>query len=274
MPKHGYRFVAEIKADEGQSVPTPRSSGPDHSQHAAIRMLLRAILGGAAAGIIGGVVYGMIGLADAPSALSSLLVLVVLCGGVGLLAGVGVGAGLALADRFASGSRLWLAVGGALGGAIVGALAKLLGSDAFNLLLGAAPDTMTGAPEGLIIGLAIGLALLVPGQTPDGRTSPAPVAVAGALGVVSGALIAFSGGCLMAGSLAALAEAFGGSKVGLERIAALFGEADFGPLSLAFTTAFEAMLFATMVVAAIRFRTARHDRPVRPVDAARVPGSV
>ena len=71
-----------------------------------------------------------------------------------------------------------------------------------------------------------------------------------------------------------LAEAFGDSRIGLGRIAAMFGEQDFGPLSLAFTTAFEAMLFVTMVVAAIRLLPDRHGNRTPAGDVGRYAGSV
>lgn len=272
VPKHGYRFVGDVRREEvapgkeahaGKSEPLP-----------APILLWRATAGGCAAGLIGGALYGLIGLPDAPSALSTLLVMLVLCGGVGLVAGLGVGAGLALAARLAPNSRGWLVAGAAIGGAVVGALGELLGVDAFTLLFGRAPSDIAGLPEGLALGLTIGVILLVPPSDRDGRRSFIPIAIAVPLGLVSGAIIAFAGGRLMAGSLEMLAEAFGESRIGLERIAAMFGEQGFGPLTLAFTTAFEAMLFVTMVIAATRLWPERPVGSTLSGDARRVPGSV
>ena len=274
VPKHGYRFVGEVRREEIADGPSPKRSAEVAPLHKALALLWRAMIGGTGAGIIGGVLYGMIGLPGAPGALSALLVMVALCGVVGVLAGLGVGAGLGIAAYFAPHSRAWQVGGAALGGGLVGATSELLGVDAFTLLFGRAPSDMTGLPEGLALGCAIGCALLVRPRESDGRRSFMPIALAVPLGLVSGAMIAFAGGRLMAGSLEKLAEAFGDSRIGLGRIAAMFGEQAFGPLSLAFTTAFEAMLFVTMVVAAIRLLPDRRETRTPAGDAGRYAGSV
>lgn len=49
-------------------------------------------------------------------------------------------------------------LGGALGGVAVGGFAGLLGLDTLRLLTGSAPERIAGAGEGLVIGLAAGLA--------------------------------------------------------------------------------------------------------------------
>ena len=258
VPKHGYRFVGEVRREEIADGPSPKRSAEVAPLHKALALLWRA----------------MIGLPGAPGALSALLVMVALCGVVGVLAGLGVGAGLGIAAYFAPHSRAWQVGGAALGGGLVGATSELLGVDAFTLLFGRAPSDMTGLPEGLALGCAIGCALLVRPRESDGRRSFMPIALAVPLGLVSGAMIAFAGGRLMAGSLEKLAEAFGDSRIGLGRIAAMFGEQAFGPLSLAFTTAFEAMLFVTMVVAAIRLLPDRRETRTPAGDAGRYAGSV
>jgi hypothetical protein len=78
-------------------------------------------------------------------AISVLLVLVCLTILAALIGSIGVAFGIAAAD-FIPGRRWWApTLGGGLGGLIVGASAKLLGLDAFNLLLGAAPGDITVA---------------------------------------------------------------------------------------------------------------------------------
>ena len=161
VPKHGYRFVGEVRREEIADGPSPKRSAEVAPLHKALALLWRAMIGGTGAGIIGGVLYGMIGLPGAPGALSALLVMVALCGVVGVLAGLGVGAGLGIAAYFAPHSRAWQVGGAALGGGLVGAMSELLGVDAFTLLFGRAPSDMTGLPEGLTLGCAIGCALLV-----------------------------------------------------------------------------------------------------------------
>jgi hypothetical protein len=62
----------------------------------------------------------------------------------------------------------------------------------------------------------------------------------------------------MGGSLASLADAFPDSRLRLDGIGAMFGEARFGPVSQAVTAGLESALFASLVVAAMvlasRFR--------------------
>ena len=106
--------------------------------------------GGALAGSIGGVIYGFAGaaqpLAPGMGAVSVVLVIAIATFAVAALGAAGVSFGIAAAT-FASGRNLlWHVVGGALGGMAVGAIVKLLGLDALNLLFGRSPGDITGAP--------------------------------------------------------------------------------------------------------------------------------
>src|SRR3546814_12172690 len=58
-------------------------------------------------------------------------------------------------------------------------------------------------------------------------------------GAIVGAVIPLSGGRLMGGSLDLLARSFEGSRLRLDQIGAVFGEAGFGPISQAATGALE-----------------------------------
>ena len=60
-----------------------------------------------------------------------------------------------------------------------------------------------------------------------------------------------AGGRLLVGSLATLAEAFPQSRLTLDPVGAVFGEAGLGPVSHAVASGLEGMLFAGCVVAAI-----------------------
>ena len=64
-------------------------------------------------------------------------------------------------------------------------------------------------------------------------------------------LIALAGGRLMGGSLDLLASRFPESRLRLEQIGSLFGEADFGPVSRAVTGCMEGALFGVFVVGAM-----------------------
>ena len=158
-------------------------------------------------------------------AASVLLVLVCLSILAGLIGGAGVGFGIAAAEFAPSRRWPWSALGGALGGLIVGALAKLLGLDAFTLLLGVSPGAITGGAEGALLGGAVGLAawLARPGQIGRG------VGIAALLGGAAGVLITMLGGRLMGGSLDLLANSFPASRLRLDQIGLAFGEQGFGP---------------------------------------------
>lgn len=248
VPKHGYRFVAEVEA-----VDRPRAAPPEPDHRPLPALGAAGALGGAAAGAVGGFLYGFVG-APAPlqsgvGAVSVVLVLTCLTMAVGFLGGAGVAFGVALSARLPA--RLGRApiLGGALGGLVVGGLVKLVGLDAFNLLFGRTPGDITGAFEGLLLGAAIGLgASLRQGRAGAVRRA---VLVTAAAGGAAGLAIPLIGGHLMGGSLQLLVGRFPGSRLSLDPIGGLFGEAGFGPLSQAVTGALEGALFCACVVAAM-----------------------
>jgi hypothetical protein len=75
--------------------------------------------------------------------------------------------------------------------------------------------------------------------------------IAAALGGTAGLLIILSGGRLMAGSLQLLSRQFPESRLSLDPIGSLFGEAGFGPVSQIVTGGLEGALFGTAVVGAM-----------------------
>lgn len=246
VPKHGYRFIAPVERveDARQSV----RSRIDWREF----FLLGAAgtIGGGVAGFFGGLFYGFAGasqpLQPGMGAISVLLVLLCLAILMALIGGAGVGFGIAAAG-FAR-ARYWLVVGGAVGGLLVGAIVKLLGLDAFTLLIGRSPGDITGPFEGLILGAAVGLGAWLASRFSTLRRGAVAAALAGAAG---GLLIALLGGRMMGGSLDLLARQFPGSRLRLDHIGALFGERGFGPVSQAVTSALEGALFAGCLVAAM-----------------------
>jgi DNA-binding winged helix-turn-helix (wHTH) protein len=269
VPKHGYRFVAAVERIEAEALPldgggfgrgwsvrkgsaglighpTPNPS-PSRGGERWRRIALiggAGTLGAGVAGTLGGLVYGFAG-AAAPGgtgAASVLLVLLWLTIAAAAIGGAGVSFGIA------AGAPRWTIAGGALGGLIVGAVAKLLGLDAFNLLLGRSPGDITGGAEGLALGASVGLGALLARRTSLRRG----IALAALSGGGAGLAVPLLGGKLMGGSLDLLVRGFPGSRLRLDSIGALFGEAGFGPLSQAATGAMEGALFAGCIVGAMR----------------------
>jgi DNA-binding winged helix-turn-helix (wHTH) protein len=254
VPKHGYRFIAPVERGVSASVPTAIRAG-------FARELL--LLGGAGtfgaggAGVIGGLLYGFVAasqpLQPGMGTLSVLLVLLCVTASVALLGGAGVAFGVAMAQVAAPRAWHWHIIGGATGGMLVGAIVKLLGLDAFGLLLGQSPGDITGAPEGALLGGAVGLAGWLATRA---RSLRRCVAISALTGGAAGVLIALLGGRLMAGSLDLLARSMPHSRLRLDAFGALFGEAGFGPVSQAVTAGLEGALFAGCISGAMLL--ARH----------------
>jgi len=260
-PKHGYRFIAGVEAGAGAAVvmaapvaatelPAP-SSSPGLAE--AWRLVLAGTAGGAVAGAIGGLIYGFAGASDPlqPGLGSGSIVLVLTC--VTILVAVtgatGVSLGVAAADLLAKRPGPWRIVSGALGGLIVGAVVKLLGLDAFSLLLGQAPAGITGGGGGLVLGGAVGFGAWL--LTRDGVSLRRAVVTAGAIGAVAGVAFGLMGGRLFGGSLDQLAQQFQPSRLSLDGIGRLFGEDGFGLISRTVTGGLEGLLFAACLVGAM-----------------------
>lgn len=238
VPKHGYRFIAAVEADPAaERLPRARPRPTNW-----LVLTAAGTLGGGAAGVIGGLFYGFAAASDAGTgAISALLVLLAVITIVALVGAAGVAAGIAGAIA-AGRPTAWSIAGGAAGGLVVGAVVKLLGLDAFSILFGRSPGDITGAPEGLLLGAATGLAVWA-GMGRARRSALIALACGGA----AGALIARTGGHLMGGSLALLETHFPGSRLHLDGIFGAFGEAGFGPVTQTVTAALEGALFAACV---------------------------
>ena len=254
VPKHGYRFIAPVSAPEtepererGVAVQPAR-----RSWRTTINLGVAGTLGGGVAGIVGGLVYGFAGASqpDQPGigAMSVLLVLVSLSVLIALLGAAGVAFGIAATGFAADRGRRWSIAGGALGGLIIGAVVKLLGLDAFTLLIGQSPGDVTGPFEGTVIGAAVGLGAWLAHRLRSVRQG---VAAATVCGGAAGAVLPLLGGRMMGGSLDLLAHHFPTSRLRLDQIGALFGEPGFGPVSQVVTGGLEGALFAGCVVGAM-----------------------
>jgi hypothetical protein len=200
--------------------------------------------------MLGGLLYGFAASAPPMGESTLIIVLMALTGALGLIGGAGVGFGIAGTAWVPSPRWQWPVFGGMMGGIMVGALGKMLGIDGFNLLFGHAPSDMTGAPEGSLLGAAIGMgAWLARGTDQAGRG----LALGALTGGAAGALIPSLDGHLLGGSLDLLSRQFPDSHVRLAAIGGSFGEPGFGPVAQVVTGAIEGAVFGAGVVGALVF---------------------
>jgi hypothetical protein len=251
VPKHGYRFIAEAEwaGTEG--------AAPAATSHFDLELVLQtggfAGLGGALAGVGGGLFYGLAASPPSPAegigAISVLLVLLALNVLIGLTAGLGVGGGIGATSLIPSDKWQWSTAGGMFGGLAIGGIVKLLGLDAFALLFGRSPEGMAGPAEGALLGAALGFAAWVAlnRQLALGRSA----AVGGLAGAIAGLLVPLLGGHLLGGSLNLLARGFPDARFRLDAIGALLGENGFGRTSEALTATIEGGLFGLCVAGAL-----------------------
>jgi DNA-binding winged helix-turn-helix (wHTH) protein len=268
VPKHGYRFIAPVSVDEDAPVvtspvaPTVVQAGSSPIRQFAL-LGLAGTMGGGAAGLVGGLLYGF-ATASGPAApgvgeASALLVLIFITMLAGVIGGAGVAFGIAASAFARSRTLLWTVGGGAFGGLAVGAFARLIGLDAFNLLLGQSPGDITGGAEGALLGAAAGLGARFATRAGAAASFERAIAPAALAGAIAGLLIPLLGGQMMGGSLDLLARQFPASHLRLGQIGALFGEQGFGLTSQLVTGAIEGCLFAAGVVGAM-FLAARSQR--------------
>lgn len=248
VPKYGYRFIAPVEALDRGARPAALENEPQQWREFVV-LGSAGTIGGACAGAIGGLIYGFAGAsASGVGAISVLLVLLFVTLLVAVIGGAGVSFAIAIVTvaRVRSWQRLVLA--GAAGGLFVGAFGKLLALDAFTLLVGRSPTGITGAMEGLLVGAGTGLGSWLAIRDGSVRGGSALAALSGA---AAGLAISLLGGRLMLGSLELVAETFPSSRLRLDQIAHLFGEARIGTATRVGSTILEAALFGSCVVGAM-----------------------
>ncbi len=246
VPKHGYRFIAPVQLLEGGA--PVRAADADDRWRAFTMIGAAGTVGGAVAGVVGGLVYGFAAASQSVGALSVLLVLLCVTLLVAAIGAAGVSFAIATAALARTRSWQWLTLAGALGGLFVGAFGKLFGHDSFVLLVGRSPGGITGGTEGLLLGAAVGLGAWLAFPSGSLRRGTAFAALTGA---AAGVVIVLLGGRLMFGSLELLAAAFPGSRLRLDPLPGMFGEAGFGPVTSFATTIVEGALFSASVVGAM-----------------------
>ncbi len=170
------------RAGRGAAGRRSASAGRSPSRSAGrvgFRWRRRGTLGGGVVGVAGGLLYGLGASPDplrpAVGAASFLIVMLSVNIFAAALAGFAIGAGIAAAHRYRrsedcrNGPRRRARRAGRRGAA------KLLGIDAFSVLLGKAPVGIAGGFEGLVLGGAIGLGShLSIARVGPGRRFPAP----------------------------------------------------------------------------------------------------
>lgn len=249
VPKHGYRFIAIVEFGAAGNASSVVEPVPEMHYTRLQQFLvtgLAATAGGAIAGAIGGLLYGFAAASQAQSgggALSALLVLWLLTILLATIGAAGVGFGIAAAEAYKPQSLPAMVIGGGLGGLAVGAFARLLGFDAFNLLLGSSPQDFTGASEGAILGAAASAAVWFTRRMAHNRPIMSLAIPSVLLGAAAAFLISLTGGRLFGGSLAALSEQFPQSSLRLDPLGVLAGESSFGLVSQTVSAGLEAMLF-------------------------------
>ena len=211
-----------------------------------------ASIGGGIAGLFAGTVGSLI-LVATPDSDASLQVVPVLgvigacCGAAG---GAGVAAGLSVAESIARSWRTAALIGGAaIGGAVAGFAAQVLGRSTLAALVGVNVD-IGGGMEGLVIGGAAGLGYSLATSHADGglaaprgsRRIAASAATAAACGLAALAL-ALAGRPLVGGTIHLIAQASASSQATLTSLGRLIGEPDFGPLTAAVIATGEGAVF-------------------------------
>jgi DNA-binding winged helix-turn-helix (wHTH) protein len=237
VPKHGYRFITEQTAPTPAAPVTPRLQGSPVAG--------ACTLAGLAAGALAGLIYGLIA---ATGGGAQVLIMAAMIGALGLLAGAGLGAGMAAALTWRGRADGWVVGGTAIGGLAVGALGNLLGRESIGLLSGVSIANVTGPFEGVVLGTAAGLAAWA---ALAGCKRQTVIAACGLAGVSAAGLIHVSGGTLLAGSLHVAEQGLPGTRLNIAEIGVLLGEAGLTRSALGLTLFAESVAFVLAIGAGL-----------------------
>lgn len=222
-------------------------------------------LGGATAGMIGGLMLGLALAtarhATALEAVSLMLVLISLGLLVSALGAFGVSFGMTAAAHITyRHSRWWSIVGGAAGGAVIGWSAHLVGVDTLQTLFGKNPTEITGAFEGGVVGAGVSLGAVLTGRLLNGGRPWQRIFGAALGALAAGALLTIIGGNLFSASLELIARSFANSQIRMEPVASFFGEVHFGRTTQIALGAIEGMLFGGCLVGGMELLARRGDK--------------
>ncbi len=219
----------------------------------ARRRWLAGISGAALAGLLAGLVGGVI-LRFGPGATATDAVIAALpLIGVAIAAtgAAGVGLGITFAEVvFRKMRRTAVSIGGAFGGGLTAAIAHSLASTLLASLFGLELSASAGGLEGLVIGgaAAAGYAHSTIAReggmaTPQGSARVRVVLVTGLTCAVGAGLLGWQGSYLGALSLDLVAAVFPESQVALDPLARLLGEIQPGPITRVCVSAWEGLMF-------------------------------
>jgi hypothetical protein len=254
VSRHGYRFVFTDVVEEGDEEEHDGAARPlEVPEVVQARALQRpsephgrrwtaAAAGGGLAGMLTGVVGGLILAAapgsNAPFAIAA--VLAVIGGACGAVGGTGVGAGIRSATAAARYPRTFaLIAASAIGGGLVGAAVQWLTRWALLGLFGISLP-VGGGVEGVMIGGAAGMGFAIATRRTSegwltarrGQRLHAALVIALCCGL-AGLALTLAGRPLASGTVDAIAKAASGSRATLAPLARLLGEPEFGPVSSA-----------------------------------------
>jgi hypothetical protein len=217
-----------------------------------------AVVGGATAGLLAGVLGGLALVLGPGSTAAGYVPIILALVGVtlGCLGAAGVAAGLCAAEVLArSWRRTALVTLGGIGGGLIGGGAHAIAQWTLRGLFGRDLEPIVGSLEGVVLGAATGLGYALATRdggaglaAPRGLARWRTALVAGALAAAAGIALALGGGHLGALSLDLMARSFPGSQVGLAPLARLLGEHDPGPLTAVAISAWEGLMFAAGTV--------------------------
>jgi len=236
VPKHGYRFVAEITGAED---PPPMAK----QQSPAARVAGATTLGALAAGLSGGLFYGIAGTTGGVAGIATLILL---SATLAVLGGAAIGAGMALATLW-RGERDWAVIlGGAAGGIVVGGLGSALAAYGMQSLTGVFPGRVTGMFEGMALGSAAGASLQI--MLRANRSRATAILLAALVGASVTGLTALAGGSFLGATLAQLEAQFPASHLRMAGVGALFGDEGFREITRLVTAMLEGAAFTSAIV--------------------------
>lgn len=234
VPKHGYRFIGSPSATE-QATISQRNG----------RVAGLCTIAGLLSGMVAGLFYGIIA---GTGGAGQVLILAAMTGMLGLLAGAGLGVGMASAMHWRGRVDYWTVIGAMIGGFGVGSIGNLLSREGVGLLSGVSVLGVTGPFEGLVLGGAVGFVGRAAFTTWRRRSI---VATALAASTVAGVFIHLSNGTLLAGSLWALQQALPSTQLAIEQFGVLIGQPGFTATAKLASAIGEAVMFVLSMAAAL-----------------------